>query len=415
MRNTSLSLRYYLFSISNLLAAFGGGLVLGKGIGIINIPHLQNGSVLAFFIGTIFGLFFLQFVPRKLSTILSPLFSIFCSITSVILFVLYVNYAQNNVLTGISGLVFFLLLSIRFGFWFYSRVMRASNASGQEQSIAWVEFGYYLGMILGLVIWKFIGLEINLGVALIIDAIFQLIAGILDIKGNALSISNSSKEGQQNTPSTTDILATNCSTEWCWKLALTVVLMTVGVQIIIFNLSHYADESFGSYILATFYLGVAVAAFIANKLKLFISWDNKRSIATIVFNKTITFNCFTLISISAIAVFGAIIAVNFISSSAITLVKTYEYIFVFASVFLAAFTYEIISLALLDRIGYEEKALRKDGMIMKTYGLMGLGAAISLWILGLTENLFQSSIITLLSCLAFSTILILRRKSFSSK
>lgn len=411
MRNTSLSLRYYLFSISNLLAAFGGGLVLGKGIGIINIPHLQNGSVLAFFIGSIFGLFFLQFVPRKFSTILSQWFSIFCSITSVTLFFLYMHYAQNNVLTGMSGLVFFLLLSIRFGFWFYSRVMRASNASGQEQSIAYVEFGYYLGMILGLVIWKLIGLEMNLGIALIIDAIFQLIAGILDIKGNALSISSSSKENP-TLLSTTEILATQDSTKWCWKFALTVVLMTVGVQIIIFNLAHYTDEGFGSYILATFYLGVAVAAFIANKLKLFISWDNKKSIATVVFNQKITVNLLILISISAVAVLGAIISVHSISSAAIASVKTYTYIFVFTSIFLAALTYEMISLALLDRIGYEEKAVQSDGMIMKTYGLMGLSAAISLWILGLTENIFQSSIITLLSCLAFSTILILRRKAY---
>ena len=66
MLNGTLSLNYYFFSLSNLIAAFGGGLILGKGVGIINLPYLQGGSILAFFIGTIFGLLFLQFIPERL-------------------------------------------------------------------------------------------------------------------------------------------------------------------------------------------------------------------------------------------------------------------------------------------------------------------------------------------------------------
>ena len=70
------SFPYYLFSISNLIAAFGGGLILGKGVDVIQQPYLHGGSVLAFFIGTVLGLLFIQFIPKNLSKILAPLFSI---------------------------------------------------------------------------------------------------------------------------------------------------------------------------------------------------------------------------------------------------------------------------------------------------------------------------------------------------
>jgi hypothetical protein len=33
---------YYLYAISNFLAAFGGGMILGKGVNVINISSLQR-------------------------------------------------------------------------------------------------------------------------------------------------------------------------------------------------------------------------------------------------------------------------------------------------------------------------------------------------------------------------------------
>lgn len=168
MLNENISFHHYLSSISNFIAAFGGGLILGKGIGIIDYPYLQGGSVLAFFLGTILGLVFLQCIPEKLSTLLANSFSICGGITSFILFYIYQNYSYSIKLTGNPALIFFLFLSIRFSFWFYSRVMRASKSSACQQSIAWVEFGYYLGMVLGLVIWKLFNINIGLSSALIL-------------------------------------------------------------------------------------------------------------------------------------------------------------------------------------------------------------------------------------------------------
>ena len=169
--------QYYLFAFSNFIAACGGGMILGKGIKIIATPLLQGGSLLAFFVGTVLGLIFLQSIPEKYSKLFSRWFSIGGGFTSLILLYIFTNYAQNAKLSGVAGLLFFLLLSIRFGFWFYSRVSRAAVVAGLQQRIAWVELGYFSGMIFGLIMWKFIGIDITITTAFLIDDHLQLCAG----------------------------------------------------------------------------------------------------------------------------------------------------------------------------------------------------------------------------------------------
>lgn len=410
MTNGNLSLRYYLFSISNLFAAFGGGLVLGKGLGVIDIPYLQNGSVLAFFIGTIFGLIFLQFIPDKFSKLLSQSFSICCAITSVILFYLFENFSLYGKLSGNIGLVFFVLLSVRFGFWFYSRVIRASAASGQQQSIAWVELGYYSGMILGLIIWKVLKINITLSSALIIDASFQFIAGVLDFKSNAINVPIITKEMEDNS-NIQQISSFKSTPTWLLKLSIAIVLLTIGVQVVIFNLSHHVAESFGVYILAIFYFGVASAAFAASKFKVLLYWD--KNIANITLKNGKKFNL--LISASVSAIFVLMTAAILNPNNFILINACFRNCFICLFVFIASFIYEIISLAILDRIGYEEKAIQSSGMVMKTYGLMGLGSAIGLWLLGITSDNFSSSVIMVWLCFLIAIGLISKRESTADR
>jgi hypothetical protein len=78
-------------------------------------------------------------------------------------------------------------------------------------------------------------------------------------------------------------------------------------------------------------------------------------------------------------------------------------------VFIAAFAYEIISLVILDRLGYEEARIGRSGMIMRTYGLMGLGSAMSLWILSFVDNYFKSATVTVLLCIGFSIAILSKR------
>jgi len=287
--------------------------------------------------------------------------------------------------------------------------MRASKAAGHQQTIAWVEFGYYLGMVLGLVIWKLLGINIGLGTALIIDAVFQVIAGILDLHSFALEKVSFDKSKQES-QIISDPQSAHYSSEWCWKLASAVVFITIGVQVVIFNTAHSVADVFGSYILATFYFGVATAAFICNRYKINISWEKENNLAVITTNntkKTIKFNFLFLIFMLALNV---IVVVSQISLNK-SIVDNFflNGLFVCTFVFIAAFIYEVLSLSLLDRIGYEESNLGGSGMIMRTYGLMGLGAAIGFWTLGLMADHLSSSLITLGACLSFATISVLKR------
>ena len=84
-------------------------------------------------------------------------------------------------------------------------------------------------------------------------------------------------------------------------------------------------------------------------------------------------------------------------------------IIIYSFIFIAAFLYEIHALILLDRLGLEEKNSTYSGMVMRTYGLMGIGAAISLWLLNITNSTSFGLMITLVSCLIFAGICMLKR------
>jgi hypothetical protein len=417
MLNKKISFRYYLFAFSNLIAAFGGGMILGKGAGIIKNHYLQGGSIFAFFIGTTLGLFFLQFIPSKFSKFIAKSFSISGGITSLILLGIYTNYSSNEQLDGYAALLFFLLLSIRFSFWFYSRVMRADSAAGKQQSIAWVELGYYIGMILGLIIWKFI--DINIATALIIDASVQFIAGTLDFHSHTheFNLENNTDSTMQSTTKKYDI-------EWGWRLACSVVFLTIAVQVVIFNLTHHISmisKNSGSYILAIFYFGVSLAAIICTKFNIYLSWKNNHKIATICTDKArnkINLNVLLLVLVLASAIAMAIYDAHLwlLHQTNFDLISTKFSTYVFyLFILIAAFFYEILVLAILDKIGDEEKYTNHSGMVMRTYGLMGVGAATTLWLLSITNNFLNSSLITLIVSLGVATIIIFRRNFTPSK
>lgn len=400
MLNKRMSSRYYLFSLSNLIAAFGGGAILGKGVGVIDLPLLHGDSILAFFIGTLLGLVFLQGIPEKFSKPIAKFFSINCGLTSLILFYIYQIHSSESKLEGKAAIIFFILLCIRFAFWFYSRVMRASEASGHQQSIAWVELGYYLGMGLGLILWKLIGINVGLGAALLIDACLQFFAGILDYRSNVFPkpIIQKQKQSTPINPPTTH------NTLWCWKLASAVIFFTIGIQIVIFNSSHYVLETLSANMIGIFYFGVATAAFICNHYKIYIAWDAHNKFAYIhLKNSNIRFSLTWFSLISALAVIATAYYATLNDDSVL------NDLFVYFFVFTAAFFYEVISLVILDRLGYEEKMIHSSGMIMRTYGLMGLASAVSLWILGFLDYYFIGSTLTVVLCVAFSLLFISRR------
>ncbi len=418
-------LQYHSFAVANFLAAFGGGMILGKGIGVINTPFLQGGSLVAFFVGGVLGLIFLHSVPEKLSKSLARWFSIGGGLTSLILLSIFENYAVNGKLTSIAAALFFFLLSIRFGFWFYSRVIRASATAGQKQRIAWVELGYYVGMIFGLIIWKFIGIDIALTTALMIDAALQFSAGFLDLRTSQLLITqlHSSQPTEQTTITASNKNDGAYDKMSGWRLAFSVVFLTVGVQAVIFNLTHHVAEYFSSFIIAAFYFGASIAAIICKKHKIQLDW--KQSIRQdSAYAKIYTgkmgenkSSSYLLIGITSaffvtLSVFGANYWLT--DSPVVILNLQWGEIFLLLCIFCSAFFYEILALAILDRIGLEEQYSNHKGMIIRTYGLMGIGAAISLWIFGLTNSSLLGLLFTLIVCLLVSILTVWKRNLSSS-
>jgi hypothetical protein len=249
--------KYYFYSFSNFIAALGGGIILGKGVGIIEQPVLQGGSILAFFVGTMLGLVFLQLIPKSMSRVVGRSLSILASLTALMLLYTYNVYSIDEKLVDIPAIVFFALLCVRFGFWFYSRVLRASLAAAQKQKIAWVELGYFFGMILGLVIWAIIGIEVSIATALIMDALLQFSAGIIDLFLSSSVLAP--------TRSASDRLLVTSKPSVSRYLTSSIVLLTIGIQVVVFSLAHQVGINFTPLILAFYYLGAAASAIMCKK------------------------------------------------------------------------------------------------------------------------------------------------------
>lgn len=406
----------YLYAFSNLIAAFGGGMILGKGIGIIDNPYLQGGSLSAFFLGTVLGLLLLQFIPKKISNHFARYFSICGGIASLILIAIFEKYSVNQKMMGISSLFFFVFLSIRFSFWFYSRVLRASHSAGYKQRIAWVELGYYVGMICGLIIWSYLGIEFGMITALLIDAVLQVVAGLVDLCANdmiLLSVSNEIAPVAQAIS-----IHPKKENAWGWRLTFAVALLTIGVQIIIFSLTHHMTGYYTSYILASFYLGAAVSAFTCKKLKVQLGWklgsDNRVGRATIFSEKTGSKVQISSVVVGLLVSFFVTMTLLVASwivdhqHDGVASMSVASFLFLIC-IFLSAFFYEMLALVILDRIGLEDK--RHDGRspVVRAYGLMGVGAVMSLWVLGITKSSFFGLFFTLGTCVIFSIFLLRKR------
>lgn len=398
------SLQYYLFSLANFLAAFGGGMILGKGISVINSPFLHGGSMMAFFIGTVFGLALLQLIPKTLSALSAKWLSISGGFASLVLLNIFKNYSVDEKLYGIAALLFFFILSIRFGFWFYSRVLRASISAGQQQQIAWVELGYYTGMIFGLIIWKFLNINISIISALLVDSALQFSAGFLDLYANKIYLTKPEKYQSDNQATIPNNKLQLHKRIWGWRLASAVIFLTIGIQVVIFNLAHQTSEYFSPYILAIFYFGASIAAVFYNKFKIQLSWRHRTNYASLFTEKMKKeINLILIVMISVFFVSASVFGANY------WVQKNHGETLLLICIFCSAFLYEIMALAILDRIGLEEQLSNQNGMVIWTYGMMGISAAISLWILGVTQSYFYGLILTLIICVIFSTAAIWKR------
>lgn len=364
------------FFISNFIAALGGGAVLGKATHILDVSYLHGGGILAFFLGTVLGLVFLQVIPKRFSSHLAQGFAFGSGISSIVLFYLFQHYAIQGKMGGVTAVLFFLILCVRFGLWFYARVMRVSTTAKRKKTIAFVEFGYYFGMVCGLIIWNNFSMVFSIGMVLVIDVLSQFIAGVLDFgsyRNNVTEINNNKMFAMKENMS----LFVGSKAR-CWQLLSGAVSITLGIQVVIFNTAHHITEIISTYVLAVFYLGVALAAFLSNQFGIYLSWTEKGRARMILKQFDFRTSVFFLILGAGILVSYVVLCSQQVMNGLWVL---------FPAVFLSAFIFEVLSIGLLDSLGKEEQKLANPTqMMMLAYGFMGITSAFGFWILSLTER-----------------------------
>lgn len=412
---------YYQLVFSNFLAALGGGTILSRGVDVINVAYLKGGSRFAFFIGAVLGLALLQIIPKNKSKVIEKWFSIFSALTSVLLLIVFQRFSINSELFALPALLFFSLLCVRFGFWFYSRALRVSTAAAQQQGVALVEFGYYLGTIIGLVIWSVLGFNIGMSTALIIDIIFQIGASILDFSAHhRIKLAHLKQNvGSESTLKTNNEQEGNVDKPWCRRLAFSSVAIIIGTQCIIFDLTNYFSENFTSCILGAFYMGSALSAILCKRMIFRLLWSTEKKYfgkARLYFmnanhEKNIDFSwlciLFSLFSLSAIILTNSWIQQEHLIALSIWSIQS---LLILLCCFSSSFFSGLVLFVILDRIGVEEKPALHKKMIMHTYGLMAIGAAISFWIMSFFTNmLFGLGSVSIL-CFIFIFISLRERK-----
>lgn len=249
-------------------------MLLGKATRVISTPYLHGGSMLAFFIGSLLGLAFIKSIPSGFARKVAQFFSLDCSLVSFSMLCIFQSYSINARIDSMAGMLFFILLCLRFSLWFYSRVKRAEVSAGHHQSVAWVEFGYLFGMVNGLVFWDILNFPISLPLALAVDLAFQFCAGCIELYTfkQKTSVGPSERDDTRLQPA----LTSQTNAHLCNQLSRAIVLLTVGVQVTLFHLAHQVGAGMSTYLLATFYLEVSMAAFFCKHYDTQVSWNNNQ-------------------------------------------------------------------------------------------------------------------------------------------
>jgi hypothetical protein len=362
-----------LLAAANLCAALGSGKLLSDIMSFAADGDEQRLS--AFLVGTIIGLSILVAVPARLKSALRVWLSLGAAGCSALLLGIFVSFQQGGRLEGISKHCFFVLLCMRFGFWFVPRVLRSNLAAGYHQKISYVEMAYYGGVCAGLIMWGQFGLKGGVLSALALDIILQICAAALD----GLSL-RSAAPAAPGAALATALPARK--SDWVLFGSLTAILAssTVGTQIVIFLLSHSFEDRHSEFLadvtIATFYAGAAAAAILcaywkpslAIQGRVGTTWERTMSI------------CFSgsswerSVSFASTAITGSVMVL-------VTLVVGFanhqSAATVLPLVVISTVLYEIMFLVMLDRLGEERDRSGRPWLVSTAFGLVGSVAAAS--------------------------------------
>lgn len=422
---------YYFLVLSNLIASLGGGTILGKGMSIISLPLVRGGALQAILIGSALGFIFVNIVKSikvKAMPALLRSFSLFCAITSLVLFFIFHKYSVHEKLLIISvEWAFFAILCLHFMFWYYARAWRVQEVVSKGQNMALIDFGYYVGFIIGSILYVFPSeifkiVNIGMGIVLLIDVLLQIFSWIFDLVAHKDPTKNLISKVGQCVPIGVDFKRSffGISTLWGWKLSISTAILVIAVQSTFFNLTHYFNDRFSPFIVAFFYVGAALAAWFSNKYSIVLEWKKKCDIDKMsyaVFNIKINGNQ-KAISLRRVC---SILALSVISSVYITnhgieigmnnLNVLFKILFLSLSM-LSGFAIEFIVISIINRLGIEEIQTQK--VIAFTYGIMVVGLAIGFFVIGLFNNLMFVSISVVGICLLLIMMILNKRSQIIS-
>jgi hypothetical protein len=274
----SSSVQLGLLAAGNLLAAVGGGRVTSAAKGVAGLTMLGSGSLLAFLFGSAVGLALVVVVRRcPLGRTLVGLSLAAVASSCVLIAILWLDaYARRNIgvltvqntgqatLSGAMAWLFFLGLVVRYALWFAGRSLRSDLAALQQVSwLAVAESAYFLGFIIGLLIGS-VAIEGCGGVvgALLLDLLLLCVVAGCDL-WHRRPIAPARQPTNPRYRSANVVLSKTSF----WLLTAGFGASTIACQIVIFHVvdalartGASTHPAWADVTLATFYLGVAVAA-----------------------------------------------------------------------------------------------------------------------------------------------------------
>lgn len=393
-----------LAGIANFITAFGGGAVLGNGINVITLPFIQLDSLVALFWGLAFGLAILFGGLKDKGRKADIWITILGSLSSAGLFVLYeMGKDPAGKMAGTLGVIFFLLLCLRFALWFLSRVLRSDRLSASSaRAVPLIEGLFHSGTFISLALLstKLLPWEGLAGV-LILDCLTQGVAGLLD-KVGLKSVKEFAGEQVVEGKSPSPIIRETGDKSKFWLGVAIFCLATVWCQVIMFHAAHLLPD-FGKGILSVAYLSVAVSGLLGAKVG--IKWkDTGKAFSQIKFGSGTGFS----ISSFTVVLF---------SSSCILLMLMYgmgsQYLPVLIFTFFAGFSYELFALGVLDQISHAGKESGIDRALAKSFGYLGLTSAVAMIVLRLFDLSFKASAMTVVALLflQFGLMALLNKRS----
>lgn len=361
--------------LANFIVAFGGAAVLGKAIGVVDLSFIQLGSLVAFFFGTVFGLIFLL----KIKSAASDLYVGVCgAISSLVLLVIWSVFSKEGSVSGVVGGFFFLVLCVRFGFWFLSRILRSDRVSAtNKESIPLIEGLFHSGTIVSLLMVAS-GFAFDvLRTVLLVDIVAQALGFLIDRRCAALG-----SAAQPAGHSTTE----QAPAQAHWHRALNAPTMalcalTILIQVHVFHLAQFAPASVMPAIIAVFYGGLAGAGLLSSYCVMTSSFAGGLGYLTFsrVLPKQLALAWVLVATLLAYVLFQYGLGVQHLA-------------LMLVSAAVASFLYELFSLGLIDRIAALSAQYDVGRGVAKAFGYMALTSCIAMFIL----RLYQTSIVHVL-------------------